>query len=208
MNIFINPNVAKQTFPISANIYESTFKNFGHKQQMVAWKDFLNSDPEDFPMNDNWMNIFIVWYIYSWNREGIERPAIEYMADNFSTLSEIEKTFIGSCISNIYSFYKVESVEPGRHIEVSDFFSKDKHLVFETKASKKLKPGEIIFSRVASVQNLNFLVGTGMIALSQECIPAIQRLAKDRKWKKDELSRIALYFNLAAEILIAEQAVE
>lgn len=201
MNLFVSPSVTNQTTTIFQRIFEFANKKYGEKNELLAWKQFCPFDDVEFPSSDIVMEIFWPWYCYSWSIED-NNIAFEYLMENYSLLSDIEKMFIGSCIQNLYSFLEVKQVHYGQSIVFKDLISNQEYFVFETRASRQLQSGNIIFGKIAEVMDLNFLA-TGSHIIPSKYRSQITKKAK--KVKTSELNRIDLYFDIFDQILIEDK---
>lgn len=200
MNLIVSPSVTNQTTTIFQRIYEFAKRKYGEKNELTAWDEFIPYQPVEYPSNSYVMQIFWPWYCYS-RRFNENNIAFEYLMENYSLLSDIEKLFIGSCIENEYSFYEVTKVHYGQSIHLKDLISNKEYFVFESKASLQLETGNIIFAKIAEVMDLNFLAAASHI-IDAKYRSQIKREAK--KLKVIELDRVDFYFEILDQILVED----
>lgn len=198
MNLFVNPALKNKTIYITSDIYDYARANFGRKKELKAWSEFIGMDPDEYEENRLFMSVFIPWYLYTW-RDGDNGPiAYDYLEDHADELSEPQKHFIMSLVDTPYSFYQMQEVVAGHYLRMKDLITKETLLVFEQKASQMLRPGDIIFTKVASIDELNFLVGSGPIIIQENQIKQIHAFARNKAEKDDEFCRILLYYTMIA----------
>lgn len=145
----------------------------------VAFEEFLlwDEDALDEYLIDDLFQIFIPWFLFSWN---LEEADIEEMEENISlpantTIAELftnkypdalkskEKSFLDAVNRRPFSFYEVVDVISGRRMICEDVFTGESSNVTENSASKIINIGDIVFCSIASVDNISILVGTAPI---------------------------------------------
>ena len=201
MNIFVTPAITNRVHQLSVKIHDYAQTNFGKKHELRAWSDFLGMKDEEYQESHFFQEIFGSWYLYRWKHPGQKTLAEQYIEDYSDILTFPEKLFIESLVNNIPSFYQVEESSPDHYLILKDLLSRNKILVFEKSASRGLTKGDIIFTRIASVVNLNFLVGTSKVSIPKEFQSEIKKFASHRTDKKFELRRISFYFEILLKVL-------
>lgn len=203
MNIFVNPAITNRVHNLSVEIYDYARTNFGKKHELRAWSDFLGMKDEEFRESRFFYEVFNPWYLYRWKHPGQTALACQYLMEHSDSLTEPEKLFIDSLLQAEQSFYQVEEVGLNHYLVLKDLLSRRKVIVFEKSATRSLQKGDIIFTRIASVVNLHFLVGTTSLPIPKDFLPEIKKFASHRTAKKYELRRIAFYFDLLLKVLEA-----
>lgn len=206
VNVFVSPAVTNITSFTSYNIYQYAKETFGKRFEMMAWRDYLGMSPDEYEENKLFMEIFIPWFLYSWEAPDTTRLAIAYVADNLHKITKTEKEFIFSSCNNIYSFYQVLEVGYGHYLKIKDLITNETHFVFEKLGSKQLRPGNIIFSKVGHVKDLSFLLCMASNVIPEYFEDTIEAFARKRKVNRNnEFERMILYYTIIAEVLSPDQ---
>lgn len=128
-----------------------------------ALQDFLIE--EDLPdrMKEMFVQeIFIPWYLFSWVAEGESKPiAIHYLEQYGRKLSEYQKRFIENLCQTHYSFYVVLEVIPNLRLKLRDIFLQTEHEVKEKSGTAALKRGDIIYTRILTLDGQSICMGMG-----------------------------------------------
>lgn len=202
MNLFVSPSVTNQTTQIFERIYDFAKRQYGEKNELKAWDEFVPFDDVEYPSNSFVMDIFWPWYCYSRFDDSVN-IAYEFLLEDYRNRSDVEKEFIGSCIQNKFSFYEVKKVQYGQNIVVKDLLNGHEHFVFEKAASRQLSSGDIVFGKIAEVLNLRFLA-TRSVKIPSKYRPQITSFKRKKTLKDNELCRIDKYFEILDQILIED----
>lgn len=202
MNLFVSPSVTKQTTTIFQRLAEYAQKKYGEKHELTAWDEFIPVADVEYPSNNFVMDIFWPWYCYRWTHND-SNIAFEFLMENYSLLSDVEKLFLGSCIENKYSFLEVKKVQYGQSIEFKDLLSNKEVFVFEQMASLKLQKGDIVFGLIAEVFSLHFLAA-GSCLIPSTYLHQVKAFSRKKKFAANEIARIDKYFEILDQVLIEE----
>ncbi|MCI0656075.1 MAG: hypothetical protein L0170_03280, partial [Acidobacteria bacterium] len=156
----------------------------------IAWREFVLDHLEiepDGPENQ----LFEPWFLYEWRpkrmggtrkRKGSLTLAEAYLASRGGEIDEQEATFVRAAVDGAAAFHEVLDSQPGRSLELRDVLSGHDSHVIERSASKCLKPGDLVFGRVARFEGFALLIGAGSIALpptTKEPLLAIRRSLRE-----------------------------
>ena len=86
---------------------------------------------------------------------------MEYLEENLEQLDEYQIAFIISACGQPFSFFEVAGAVPGKNLDLRDIFLERTFTVKETRASRTLRRGEIIFARVLPLEGQAILLGMG-----------------------------------------------
>jgi hypothetical protein len=117
---------------------------------------------------------------------------IEYLIENIETLDKYQQAFIHEACSQPYSFFVVTGVTEGRSLDIRDLLLSRTLTVKEASASKSLKRGDIIFSRVIELDGQAIMLGVAPTILPARCHRHILDL---RDWFEEQLRKDGLEFN-------------
>lgn len=98
------------------------------------------------------------WLIYSYHDEELE-PLAQVYLEAHSVLDEPVRALIIAQIETPPSVFQVESVVPGRSIELIDRLSLTRHHVLEAMASRSLVPHDLVLARVLDLPDFSLLMG-------------------------------------------------
>ena len=90
-----------------------------------------------------------------------QQLALEYLEENLERLDEYQIAFIISACGQPFSFFEVAGAVPGKNLDLRDIFLERTFTVKETRASRTLRRGEIIFARVLPLEGQAILLGMG-----------------------------------------------
>ncbi|HEY6329726.1 MAG TPA: SEC-C metal-binding domain-containing protein [Blastocatellia bacterium] len=114
---------------------------------------------------------------------------VDYLAENIMSLAPYQKAFIVEACSQPYSFFVVTSVTEGKSLGLRDIFLSRTFTVKESAASKSLKRGDIIFTRVIELEGQAIMLGMAPTMLEARCHGDILDLrdAFEKQARKDGL---------------------
>jgi len=128
--------------------------------------------PEDLPSTLDkellFNNFFIPWFLFNWipfDDFGIKRfeskmaIAQNYVKLHETKLNRVEKHFIEIMNQSYYSFYSVLQVEMEKSLMVKDILLGTTHTLKERQGTHQLKRGDVIFSRILTLDKQSIFVG-------------------------------------------------
>ena len=172
--------------------------------------------PEDLPDTIDhklfFSNFFFPWFLFSWIPDahfGVSQfdpeltIAQNYVKKHAIRLTSDESRFIATMNDTYYSFYSVLKVEAGHSLLIKDILLGTTHIIKEQLGTTQLQRGDIIFSRILTLDNQSIFIGMAPII-----IPAsyYYQLIDFRKWLVKENGRCdldprALHGEFARDIL-------
>ena len=172
--------------------------------------------PEDLPEELDQEMLFhqfaLPWILFNWisfEDFGLEKfePTIT-LAENYlhyykNKLNSNERRFLEAMSITFYSFYAVLEVEKDKSLLVKDILLDSTHTIKERQGTHHLKRGDIVFSRILTLDDQSIFVGMAPFTMP----PANHNLLLDfKKWLIEEnddqpLSESALRNELDLELL-------
>lgn len=179
----------------------------------VAYADFYSKElPEAMDKNLLFSNFFVPWLLFDWipldglTMEGFDSNitlAQNYLRRHGIKLSDMERRFVEAMNSTYYSFYNVLGVEFEKSLLVKDIILGITHTIKEKMATHSLKGGDVIFTRILTLDEQSIFVG-----MAPFIVPARYNidLIDFRKWLIEEgsgkkLSPALLRNRFAIELL-------
>lgn len=117
----------------------------------------------------------IPWVLFNWISElddfGIEHfdenlsIAMNYLRTYESKLNSAEKRFIETMNETYYSFYSILEVVFERSLFVKDILLGTMHTIKERQGTHHLKKGDIVFSRILTLDNQSIFVGMAPVII-------------------------------------------
>jgi len=143
----------------------------------TAIEDFLPEELPDTIDDEHFFNQFIIpWVLFNWLPEQddyfgetkfdmTQTIAINYLKAYSSKLNSIEKRFIEAMNKTHYSFYSILEVDLEQSITVKDILLGTTHLIKERQGTHFLKRGDIVFSRILTLDEQSIFVGMAPILI-------------------------------------------
>ncbi|MDR1561370.1 MAG: SEC-C domain-containing protein [Holosporaceae bacterium] len=134
----------------------------------LAWEDLLLSDfPKD--AEEGLLNqFFIPWFLFNWissydieskNFDDNKTIAQNYLDSHKNRLSAQESVFMEAMTRSYFSFYCVLEVEVEKSMLIKDILLGTTHTIKERMGTRQLKRGDVIFSRILTVEDQSIFVG-------------------------------------------------
>lgn len=128
--------------------------------------------PEDLPADIDkgllFSNFFIPWFLFSWvpvdnfNIKQFDAEATiaqNYLKTHSNRLNSIERRFIKAMHTTYYSFYSILEIELDKKLIVKDILLGTTHTIKERQGTHHLKRGDIIFSRILTIDEQSIFIG-------------------------------------------------
>lgn len=135
----------------------------------IAYNDFcLEELPEAMDAKLLFNNFFIPWFLFDWiPLVDFDIPQFDLnmtIAQNYiksyrNQLNDSEKRFIEIMDTTYYSFYSVLKVEFEESLFIKDIILGTTHTIKEKLGTHKLKRGDIVFSRILTVDKQSIFIG-------------------------------------------------
>lgn len=154
---------------IDKHLVPYVMKTLPDEVMHLAIDDCLPEDlPEEIDRGMLFHQFLIPWIFFNWIPDedfGLENfnPEItlaeNYLHTNKTKLKSDELRFIEMMISTFYSFYAILEVEKDQSLLVKDLLLGTEHHIKERQGTRYLKRGDIIFSRILTLDNQLIFVG-------------------------------------------------
>ncbi len=150
---------------------------YGSEAIAEAWDEFslwndLPMDPESEPELDT---IFLPWFVFNWTPDNAEideaqhlpemQVAMHYLKQKGPQADSFYRRFIEEACAQPYSFFQVTDTDPGRSLSLKDLLLGREITVHERQASTTLKRGDIIFTRIITMDDASIMVGCAPIII-------------------------------------------
>lgn len=137
----------------------------------IAWCDFL--DEVELPEEARealLIQTFYPWALFDWPVELYEdadlpeqlegKTIAQYYLETYpQKLSDYERRFIEAMGQTYYSFYVALDVIPQQQITLRDVILKTEHTVKEKSASQAMSRGDIVYSRILTLDDQSIFIG-------------------------------------------------
>lgn len=145
-----------------------------------AMGDFYPEEdlPEAIDKEALFDRLFLPWFLFNWVPEddfGLEnfdstlRIAQNYMKYHEDRLNSETKAFIDAMNKTYYSFYSVHQVEIDKSVLVKDIFLGTIHKIKEKSGTYQIKRGDIIYSRILTMEEQSIFVGMAPFIIPTSC---------------------------------------
>jgi hypothetical protein len=136
------------------------FKEIDKDVVNEALLDALDGEklPEEMDFGDFFNLFFIPWILFNWPGEG-QTLAERYQKRYEARLSPLQKRFIQEMLTTYYSFYVITAVSSGESLTVKDVLLETEHIVKERQGSQTMQPGDLVYSRILTLNEQSIFVG-------------------------------------------------
>ncbi len=198
-------------------------ERYGPALLIEAWEDFnLDDEIGDLPEDTPQMPVFMPWLFFDWlpdSRATDVRPqaldgltlAQAYLGERGGRMDAAMADYLRACCEAPFSFYDVVSVRPGSGFVARDIFDGTEIDVSERSASAQMRAGDILFAKIARMQDLAMLEGLSPVCIPpghREPILSLRRRMQRRKQpitqdtlRKWSLDLLATYHEIVEPIL-------
>ena len=187
-----------------------------------AWEDFWIYDdvPEDMVTTPEFEPMFVPWLVLSfvpdpeaeaadatWPTEPI---GLAWLATTDAEVPDVDRAYIETACRSPMSVFAVERVVPGRSLDLKDVLTGRRFHVLEQGASVNLRPADLIFTRVVTMDGVSVMFGAAPFVvpprLHTRIIDWRERVFRRRLLTRHDLADFDievrdLYFDIAAELL-------
>ena len=163
-------------------------RHYGPGALDEAWDEYTLW-PEPPAVQDDWPEFetsFAAWMFFDWEPEQEERegsaerpampPARHYAQRHGKNLDSYESRFIEAACTEPFTFYLVVTPVPGQKITLRDILRQREVTVRERQASATLRPGDIVFTKVVSLDGDAVMLGCAPYAIPGRLFDAIVEL--------------------------------
>jgi len=191
-------------------LLETSRNAFGEMALSEAFAEFMDW-PEDINEADFHKELaaFIPWFVYNWENDLDEETFPEdsfefktiaewYLDNQGNRIDRLERQLIEAANRKPFSFYEVMKNNPGKGFRLRDILTRREIEVMEKSASKCAKEGDILFTRVITVDHVSVMIGCGSVVIPPGHKPSIielrQSMQEDqieiRHWTQKDPSEI------------------
>lgn len=178
---------------IDKHLIPYVMKTLPDSIMQFAIEDGLPDDlPEALDQEMLFHQFLLPWILFNWipfEDFGLEKfePTItlseNYLQHYKHKLSSDEKRFITAMNMTFYSYYAVLEVEKDKSLLIKDILLGSTHTVKERAGTHQLKRGDIVFSRILTLNNQSIFIGMAPFTM----LPAQHHLLLDfKKWLTEE----------------------
>lgn len=162
-------------------------RDYGRESVTLAWDEYTlwpepEADPQEWP---EFETSFVPWLLFDWEpgryapkrrkkRAGADgdnggrpamSPARHLIARRGANLDSYELRYLEEACSRPYTYCQVVSAEPGRLLTLRDILRHQDVTVHERQASTMLLPGQIIYTKIVSLDGASVMLGCAPIVL-------------------------------------------
>ena len=143
-----------------------------------AWDEFVLWDEhnEGFDPESPHQQLFMPWFFHKWSPDPDETdvadpalhgvpPTQAYLARKGRHLDHVQRDYLQSCLTQTFSFFEVEHVDPGHGMALRDVMTGALHEVHEASASHSLQSYDLLFGQLAMADGVTMLEATCGIML-------------------------------------------
>jgi hypothetical protein len=115
---------------------------------------------------------FLPWFFFNWipstskpkkNKDKFSKSnkpiALQYLERYSNSISSFKRQVIEEMCESHYSFYQILDAVPGLSIKFKDIFLQTEHMVKERSASNMVKKGDIIYTRIITINKTSICSG-------------------------------------------------
>lgn len=173
---FIWRKLRKTEGDLTALLINFAMERFGEDALQTAWDEFLLWSGVELAENElmDMDSVFGIWFAFTWDawdlleemeggHEALEADfltvAMLYLKEKPDNLDAFQRRYVQEMTDQPYSFCQVIDVKPGKSLTLRDLFLNQTHVVIEKKASLPEMKGNILFTRVVSLDGVSVMVG-------------------------------------------------
>ncbi len=150
---------------------------YGPDSVYEAWDEFslwqdIPIEPESEPELET---AFLPWFVFNWEPDNAEKEKAEhypeiqvarhYLAENDAEVEPFTRRFIEEACATQYSFFMVMGRESGKTLTLRDLLFKQETTVIERRASTSLRQGDILFSRIVTLDDTSIMLGAAPLTI-------------------------------------------
>lgn len=144
---------------------------FGEAFFGEAWEEFFawESVPDDVKGSREFGTTFDPFFVFSFVPDPAERElpagwpveplALHFLRHEVDSCPDLHREFIEQACRSHPSFFAVESGEPGRSLDIKDILTGRRFHVLEQNASRTVRPGDLMFTRVVTTGGASIMIG-------------------------------------------------
>ena len=197
-------------------------ETWGEPLIVHAWEDFWVYDdvPDDMVTTPEFDPMFVPWLVLSFvpDLEADEADAtwptepigLAWLATTDAEVPDLDRAYIETACRSPMSVFAVERVIPGRSLDLKDVLTGRRFHVLEQGASRSLRPADLFFTRVVTIDGVSVMLGAAPFIVPQRwhirIIDWRERVFRRRLLTRQDLADFDieirdLYLDIAAELL-------
>jgi hypothetical protein len=199
-----------------------TAETWGEPLLAHAWEDFWNYDdvPEDMVETPEFHPMFIPWLVLGFVPDPeaedldpdwpLQTIGLEWLASRPANVSDLDRVYVETACRSPLSVFAVEQAMPGRSLDIKDVLTGARFHVLEQGASQTMRPGQLLFTRVVTVEGTSVMFGAAPFIVPPHWHTRIidwrERVFRRQLMTRQDLADFDieirdLYFDIAAQIL-------
>ena len=144
---------------------------FGREFFDEAWDEFFlwNDVPDDIESSKEFGTTFDPFFVFDFVPDAAEDPlpdgwpteplALHFLHHEVESAPELHREFIEQACKSPASFFVVEAVFAGRALDIKDILTGRRFHVLEQNASRTLRLGDVLFTRVVTAGGGSIMIG-------------------------------------------------
>ncbi|WP_347331320.1 YecA family protein [Marinimicrobium locisalis] len=150
---------------------------YGQNFMIAAWEEFTVG--YDWPLSEDTPEvetIFLPWVLYNWEPYNEDLPPEEapevtetiaehYLEHGGRRLDDYTQRFIKAACAQPYSFFVVTDIAPNQSLKLKDLLLGREVTVLERMATEDLNPGDILYSRIVTLDGATVMLGCAPIII-------------------------------------------
>ena len=172
---------------------------FGRAGLLEAWDEFTLWEGVPFDAGSPHIPVFMPWFYYNWIPDPhdtevraearVELSAAQaYLLRKGKSLDPLARHYIEACVAAPLSFYDVVTCEPGRGFTLRDIIAGEECNVSERSASRSLRAGDILFAKIARLEDIALLEACSTVVIPPDRKGPILELRKNIRASHPPLS--------------------
>ncbi len=141
------------------------FSRVRYRQEWIdaaleAYVDFGGTDPDAPPVDEAEFQLAMPWafHAFPWGPTG-ESLAEHFRREQGRRLPTDSRALLDAQLRSWCSFWRIDSVEPGVGLGLTDLLTQEERFVHERMGSQEAKPGLMILGRVVDFGGISFIAG-------------------------------------------------
>ena len=152
-------------------LFSYAAQEFGNEFFDEAWDEFFlwNDVPDDVECSKEFGTTFDPFFVFDFVPDAAEDPlpngwpteplALHFLHHQVESAPELHREFIEQACKSPASFFVVEAVIVGRALDIKDILTGRRFHVLEQSASRTLRVGDVLFTRVVTAGGGSIMIG-------------------------------------------------
>jgi hypothetical protein len=191
------------------SLIDHGFSVFGQAVHGLAMAEFFGwPDPEALPDEktvERMEMLFWPWFVFNWEFDSLDFEDSPPEVPEGTTIAELylesqrldPQSPVGKLIHAAnrvpYSFLEIISVQPGKSLHIKDVMTGADMIVQERTGSEMLSKGDIVYGRIARIDDVGMFLGLSAVVLPPGIKPQLINLRRSLSGESKKLSNYELY---------------